>query len=284
MEEIQAGCFQLEVRKGEPEMNMARVEETLPGLADKGCRLLVLPEMWSCGFAYRQLVPMAERTPRILETVSQWAGRYGMVLVGSLPELENGIVFNTSYVVDSSGEIVGRYRKIHLFTPSGENLHFGRGEAPLVCPTSVGKIGVMICYDLRFPELARCLALEGAQVLCVSALWPVARVEHWSLLLRSRAVENQMFVVGCNGSGVDGDLRYGGASALVSPTGGLLAFAGDGEERIMAELRPVEMTAFREHIPCLDDRLPEAYESLRRTGRTSSGRMPGDGRRGGGET
>lgn len=259
MDGIHAGCLQSEVLPGDVDGNLARAERALPEFADQGCQLLVLPEMWSCGFVYPVLPRMAQRTDAVLEKLGKWARRYGIVLVGSLPEDDEGIVFNTSYVIDSSGEIVGKYRKIHLFSLHGENRHFGRGKSPLVCSTSLGRLGIMICYDLRFPELARRLALSGAEILCVSALWPVARIEHWSLLLRCRALENQMFVIGCNGCGIEDGTRYGGTSAIVSPTGELLAQADEREGRITAELKPGEMTAFREHISCFSDRFPDAY-------------------------
>jgi predicted amidohydrolase len=123
----------------------------------------------------------------------------------------------------------------------------------------VGLLGIMICYDLRFPELARRLALDGAEILCVSALWPMERIEHWALLLRSRAVENQMFVLGCNGCGTEENLRYGGASAIVSPTGTVLARGGSEEEGIQSFLDPESMVAFRRQIPCFADRRPAAY-------------------------
>jgi predicted amidohydrolase len=256
---IRAGCFQFEVIPGDTDRNLARVKNALPEFADRGCRLLVLPEMWSCAFAYPLLSRMAKRTDAILQELGEWANRYGIVIVGSLPEDEDSIIFNTSYVIDASGEIVGKYRKIHLFSLHKENHHFGRGRLPLVCDTSVGRLGIMICYDLRFPELARRLALDGAEVLCVSALWPITRIEHWSLLMRCRAIENQLFVVGCNGCGIEGELQYGGASVIVSPTGEVLAPADNREGRITAELNPGDMTAFRKHIPCFSDRFPDAY-------------------------
>lgn len=259
MDGIRAGCFQFEVLPGDPKGNLERVESALPAFADEGCRLVVLPEMWSSGFVYPVLNRMAEHSGAIVERLGKLARRYGIVIVGSLPEDEDSIVFNTSYVIDSTGEIAGTYRKIHLFSLHGENRHFGRGKSPLVCSTSIGRLGIMVCYDLRFPELARRLALDGADLLCVSALWPVGRIEHWSLLLRCRAIENQIFVIGCNGCGIEGDMRYGGASAIVSPTGGLLAQADDRKASIEAVLEPGQMSAFRELIPCFADRSPEAY-------------------------
>jgi predicted amidohydrolase len=129
----------------------------------------------------------------------------------------------------------------------------------LVCNTSVGRLGVEICYDVRFPELSRRLALDGAEIICVSALWPVARVQHWSLLLRSRAIENQLFVLGCNGCGIEGNTRYGGASVIISPLGRVLAEAHDSEEVLIARLDFREMVDYRRHIPCFSDRLPGIY-------------------------
>lgn len=259
MNETVAGCCQREMLPGDVEANLQGLSSALPQFAERGCGLLLLPEMWSCGFAYPVLEKMAAKTPGVVAQLQEWARRYGMILVGSLPEADSGSVYNTSYVVDVTGEVVGKYRKIHLFSLHGEHLRFGRGDNPLVCETSAGRLGVMICYDLRFPELSRRLALDGAEILCVSALWPLPRIEHWSLLLRCRAIENQLFVMGCNGCGTEGDLLYGGSSAIVSPSGLLLAQGGNGESRITARLHPEDMAAFRKTIPCFSDRLPQGY-------------------------
>jgi predicted amidohydrolase len=96
-------------------------------------------------------------------------------------------------------------RKVHLFSPYNEQGHFAAGTSAEVFSTSIGKVSMMICYDLRFPELARRLALDGAEIICPSALWPAVRIENWSLLLRARANENQLFMIGCNGCGPPGE-------------------------------------------------------------------------------
>lgn len=259
MNELIVGCFQMEVLSGNVAGNLKKVETLLPQLRDQGCQLALFPEMWSGGFVYSALQEMADHTPKILDNLREGALQYRMVLVGSLPEAEGGKIFNTSYVFDASGELAGKYRKMHLFSLTGEPDYFERGRVPLVCDTHLGRLGIAICYDLRFPELIRRLALEGAQIVCLSALWPLPRVEHWSLLLRSRALENQLFVIGCNGCGTEGTTRYGGASAIVSPTGKVLAEAGDGEEMLTARLDFAEMEAFRRHLPCFSDRLPGSY-------------------------
>jgi len=249
----------MEMLPGRVDENLTKVQEMLPQLQEAGVQLAVFPEMWSGGFWYPVLREMAEETPKVVRQLQAWAAQYRMVLVGSLPEAEGDKIYNTSYVLDTNGEIAGEYRKMHLFSLTGEPDYFERGQDPLVCDTGAGRLGIAICYDLRFPELPRRLALEGAEILCFSALWPEVRVDHWSLLLRSRAVENQLFVIGCNGCGIEGNTRYGGASAIISPQGKLLAEAGESEEVISARLDFSEMVDFRRYLPCFSDRLPGSY-------------------------
>jgi predicted amidohydrolase len=262
MNDLIAGCLQCEVSGFNLEENLERLGGALADLHREGCGLLVLPEMWCCGFSLPDLESVANQTPLVLDFWRERCRHFSLVLVGSMPETDGGRLFNTSYVVDASGRVAARYRKSHLFSPNGEHLRFERGREAVVCPTDVGRLGIMICYDLRFPELARRLALDGAEILCVSALWPRVRVDHWDLLLRSRALENQVFVVGCNGCGPDGDLQYGGASAIISPMGRRLSLAGEGTCSIQARIDLAEIEAFRRTIPCWDDRRPDIYGQL----------------------
>lgn len=262
MDDLIVGCYQMNVIPGDVSKNLGNIERILPQVKREGCQLLVLPEMWSGGFVYSALQEMADRTPAVLEKLKEWAMEYRMVLVGSLPEAEGDKIFNASYVLDISGVVAGKYRKMHLFSLTGEQDYFERGQFPLVCDTSLGRLGIEICYDLRFPELSRRLALDGAEILCFSAQWPVARIDHWSLLLRSRAIENQLFIIACNGCGIEGNTKFGGASAIISPTGKLLAEAHQSEQTIIARLNFTEMMDFRRHIPCFSDRLPGTYNIM----------------------
>lgn len=262
MNKLIAGCWQCEVNGFNLEEKLKRLSEAAAELHGEGCKLILLPEMWCCGFAFPDLTSLAGRAPDILDIWQELCRRYAMVLVGSMPETDGGQLFNTSYVVDMSGRTAARYRKTHLFSPNGEHLRFARGRESVVCATEAGRLGIMICYDLRFPELARRLALDGADILCVSALWPLVRIHHWDLLLRSRALENQVFVAGCNGCGTDGNLQYGGGSAIISPEGRRLSRAGEGVGSIHATIDFAEMEAFRRSIPCWEDRRPDIYGRL----------------------
>ncbi|MGA2401239.1 MAG: carbon-nitrogen family hydrolase [Syntrophobacteraceae bacterium] len=260
MQNIVAGCCQLSIKPGEVQYNCETVERMLSELAAGNCRLAVLPEMWSCSFPYPVLREMAKETPAILDRMSKIAKDKRLVIAGSLPEAQNETIFNTSYLINSTGKIAGKYRKVHLFSLYNEQRYFSEGTSAEVFSTSIGKIGLMICYDLRFPELARRLAIDGAEIICVSALWPLVRIDHWSLLLRARAVENQLFVIGCNGCGAEEKITWGGASAVISPLGSVVALAGPGEQSILGALDKREMSEFRKTIPCFEDRVPEVYE------------------------
>ena len=255
---ITAAAIQFNVKQGDVDANLAYVREALPRVAGQGANLAVLPEMWSSGFSYKNLNELALRTEGIVAELLQLSARHKLVIVGSLPEPNGDKVFNTVYVADN-GSLAGVYRKIHLFSLLGEDRAFSGGDQWLLAETSIGKVGVIICYDLRFPELSRRLALEGAQVICVPAQWPKPRHEHWRTLLRARAMENQLFIVACNACGIIGKLDFFGMSMIIDPKGELLAEAGEEQGEIFASLDMRIMTNWREQIPCFNDRKPECY-------------------------
>ncbi len=255
---ITAAAIQFTVTQGDVDANLAYVRKALPRAATQGANLVVLPEMWSCGFAYKNLNELAVRTEGIVEELLELSLRYKLVIVGSLPEPNDDNVFNTIYMADN-GNLAGMYRKIHLFSLLGEDRAFSSGDSWLLADTSIGKVGVIICYDLRFPELSRRLAIEGAQVICVPAQWPKPRQEHWRTLLRARAIENQLFVVACNACGIIGKLDFFGMSMIINPKGELLAEASEDEGEIIAALDMQVMKDWRAQIPCFNDRKPECY-------------------------
>jgi omega-amidase len=258
MSSIQAAAVQFNVRQGDVDANLAHVRGTLRRVAAQGANLAVLPEMWSSGFAYKNLNELALRTPGIVEELLALSQELKLVIVGSMPESNGNKVFNTVFLADN-GVLAGVYRKIHLFSLLGEDRAFSGGDRWLVAETSVGKIGVIICYDLRFPEISRRLAVEGAQVICIPAQWPKPREEHWRTLVRARAIENQLFVVACNACGPIGKLDLFGMSMIVDPKGSVLAEAGEGEGEIVATLDMQAMADWRAQIPCFNDRRPELY-------------------------
>ena len=258
METIKAAAIQFNVKQGDVDANLAYVREALHRVAGQGAQLVVLPEMWSSGFSYKNLNVLALRTAAIVEELLALSLELKLVIVGSMPEPNGDKVFNTVHVIDN-GKLAGIYRKMHLFSLLGEDKAFSGGDQWLLAETTLGKIGVIICYDLRFPELSRRLALEGAVVICVPAQWPRPRQEHWRTLLRARAIENQLYVISCNACGIVGKLDFFGMSMIIDPKGELIAEAGDEEREILGHLDLQALHDWRSQIPCFGDRRPELY-------------------------
>ncbi|MDY0132779.1 MAG: carbon-nitrogen family hydrolase [Desulforegulaceae bacterium] len=260
LNQVKSGFVQFDVVYGNYEHNFSEVEKGLEILNKKETELVVLPEMWSCGFDYNSLREHCLKTPEIIERLCGFAKKYSMVITGSLPELDENKIYNTAYVIEKDGTINSSYRKVHLFSLAGEHKRFSRGEKAVVAQTSIGKLGLLICYDLRFPELSRTITDMDADIIAVSAQWPLARQSHWEILLQARAIENQLFIIGCNRTGSD-TREYGGGSLIVSPKGRLLYKAENKFEAGFAKLEFMEMIEYRSQIPSLEERVPEAYKS-----------------------
>ena len=256
---FKAGFVQFDIRLGDVASNLSTALDGLGQLGALNVKLAVLPEMWSCGFDNHSLPVHAQKTPAVLDRICQAALEYDMVIAGSMPEDSDNKIFNTLYVVDSNGSLAGAYRKIHLFSLTDENKFYTAGNAAVVCETSVGPLGLMTCYDLRFPELCRSLALKGALGVVVPAQWPAVRIHHWDILLRARAIENQFFIVAANRCGEENGLVYGGHSQIVTPLGNVPVMAEDGVSVQNADIDFYEISEFRNKIPCLNERVPGSY-------------------------
>jgi predicted amidohydrolase len=254
-------AIQFNIALGNIESNLAKARAGLQRAAAGGAGLAVLPEMWSTGYAYKQLPALAESTPKVLDELCLLAAELELVIVGSLPEKAQGQIFNTAYVIDR-GQVVASYRKLHLFSMMREDRFLGAGQQTTVVDTSVGRLGLAICYDLRFPELFRKLALEGAEIICIPAEWPKPRQEPWRVLARARAIENQLFIAACNCCGIQDKLDFFGLSLLVSPQGEILAECGAAEGEILAIFQQEEMRSYRDQIRCFTDRRPDIYGKL----------------------
>ncbi|MGW7197820.1 carbon-nitrogen family hydrolase [Streptomyces chryseus] len=224
-----------------------------------GADLVVLPELWPTGaFAYESFADEAEPLEGpTYEAMAKAAADAGVWLhAGSIVERDpEGPLYNTSLVLSPAGELVRAYRKIHRFGfDKGEAVLMGAGEE-LVTVTAAGlTFGLGTCYDLRFPELFRGLVDAGAQAFVVPAGWPARRREHWTLLARARAVENQAYVLACGTAGTHAGVEQAGHSIVVDPWGEVLAEAGPAEEVLVVDLDPAKVTTTRDQFPALKDR------------------------------
>lgn len=256
---FKAGVVQFDVECGRIEANLAKINGHLETLAAEKVSLAVLPEMFSCSFDNENLKEHSKSTKKIIEQLSAHAREYNMAIAGTLPEEVGGRIFNTMVFIDGDGKIKGKYRKLHLFRLTGEHLYYAAGNEIIIVDSILGRIGLMTCYDLRFPELARALFRKGAELIVISAQWPEPRKEHWETLIRARAIENQMFMVCSNRTGKEAGLTFPGMSMIADPMGKLIAHAGNDDSCAFSEINPEAVKNIRTLIPCMTDRRPEVY-------------------------
>jgi predicted amidohydrolase len=224
----------------------------------RGADLIVLPELWNIGFmSFDRYVSEAEDrdgpTLTALRDVARELSAH--IHTGSFVEKEGEQHFNSSYLLSPQGEILAKYRKIHLFGyNSREAQILDHGNEVVVADTSFGKLGLATCYDLRFPELFRRMVEKGAELFLICSAWPYPRLEHWIMLNRVRALENQCFLVSANSVGMNGSSQFVGHSMMVNPWGIILASGGDEEVVLRAEFNLNEVKSARERFPALADR------------------------------
>lgn len=241
--------------------------------ADAGARLVVLPELFT---ALGRGPALREGAEPLDGPTTAWAGGLAAelgvwLLAGSFVERTEGPdgahFYNTSCLLSPEGALVASYRKIHLFDVDvpGAGMHesevFSAGDELVTTEVDDTRIGLTTCYDLRFPEVYRILALRGATVVTLpSAFVAATGPAHWELLIRARAVEDQVFVVAPNQCGTtpDGTARYG-HSVIVDPWGDVLAAGGDDEGVVVADLDPAMLARVRDRLPSLANRRPSAY-------------------------
>lgn len=258
-------CVQMNVCASQPDKNFSRVERLLQQAARRKPDVILLPELWNTGFAPGKIdhALADDDGARTKAFCGAFAKTYAVNLVaGSVLTRKNGAIYNTAYVFDRKGDCIAEYDKTHLFSPSGEKAEYAAGDRIVTFPLDGIVCGIMICYDLRFGELTRVIALTGAQVLLIPAEWPQQRIGQLRALLCARAIENQMFALLANGCGEAFGTRFGGRSAILDPMGNPLAQAGRREKIICATLDFAKQDKFRRELPVFLDRRPELYGAI----------------------
>lgn len=260
---MKVSIIQMDMRLGDPEYNFGHAAALIRQAAQEKPDVITLPETWNTGFFPRENLPaLCDRDgARVREEIGGLARELSVnIVAGSVANLRDGAVCNTAYIFGRDGSTLAEYDKTHLFTPMGEHEFFGYGGRVVDFMMDGIHCGVVICYDIRFLELVRTLALRGISVLFVVAQWPAARLFHWETLNRARAIENQLFVACTNSCGTAGETVYAGHSALLDPLGEAIASAGANEEIITGELDPGILEHIRGTINVYRDRRPELYQ------------------------
>ena len=245
---------QLDVAWENPEANHARAASLSEGASVAPGSLVVLPEMFATGFSMNTAVTAQDAGGASEQFLAGLARRHGVTVLGGLAVRgPDGRARNQALAFGPDGAELARFTKLHSFTLGAEHEHYAAGNDVVLFDWGGLKVAPLVCYDLRFPEAFRIAVRRGAQMFVVIANWPVVRIQHWSTLLRARAIENQAFVVGVNRCGRDPVLQYPGRSLVVDPLGEIIADAGEGEGVCSATLNVATLHQWRNGFPALRD-------------------------------
>jgi len=252
--------------------NLETARHMIAQAAGEGSSLVVLPEMFNCPYSPKFFSAYAETVPdgETYNMLSQAAAEEKIFLVGgSIPEREDNCVYNSSFVFAPDGSLLGRHRKIHLYDVDLPGLRIREsdtikaGDRLAVIGTDLCVIGVCVCYDLRFPEVFRLMALHGAMVIIVPAAFNMTSgPAHWDILFRCRAADNQVYMIAASPARDDSApyVAYG-RSMIVDPWGTIIAGAGESAQVITAEISHEKIERIRRELPLLDHRRPDLYRS-----------------------
>lgn len=254
---------QMDVVLGEPQTNLETVRLMAAEAARRGSQVLVLPELWSTGYDLENAAKHAAQVGEgIFAQVREMAMHHELTILGScLSDMGNGRYGNTLVMCNARGQTVGTYSKVHLFRLMDEEKYLTAGDGLTLVDSEWGKVGLAICYDLRFPELFRAYALGGARVVFLPSEWPHPRLAHWQTLLRARAIENQFYMVACNRVGRSKETDFFGHSCIIDPWGQTVIEAGEEAMLVTCEIDLGRVDAVRHKIPVFEDRRDDLYGS-----------------------
>ncbi|TGC09641.1 nitrilase-related carbon-nitrogen hydrolase [Methanolobus halotolerans] len=263
MTKVRIACIQTDICLCRKEKNIEKALSMIGRAVSEGAEIIVLPEVFSTGFCYEHMSDSSEaRDGPTLELLSDLSRTNGCIIVSSVIESESSEegtkYFNLGFCIEA-GVITGTYRKTHPFNKEKQYFTPGNVISPIKLQSKDITIGLQICYELRFPEVARKLSLMGADILVTIAEFPKPRRELWQTLVRARAIENQMPHVACNRTGSDPDTSFFGTSMIVDASGEIKVKAGEEESILIYDVDTAETSGVREVITVLKDRRADLY-------------------------
>jgi len=251
---------QFDIHHADPQTNLEKAGALAAEASQIGSQLLILPELWHSGYDLEHWQAYAQPLDQgIYAEIASLARKNRLWIAGSTLELRNGKPSNTLTIYDDEGRLKASYRKIHLFRLMDEDRWLTPGDQLQTVDTPWCRMGLAICYDLRFPEIFRQYTLSGTELILLPAQWPAARIDHWRTLVRARAIENQVFMAAVNRVGVSQDAAFGGHSAVIGPWGEGCVEGGTTEALLTTEIDLDDVHHARRRIPVIQDRRPDIY-------------------------
>jgi len=276
MDKLKVGLVQMKVID-DKEANLSRAEEMIKKAVGQGAKLIILPEMFNCPYEAAKFPVYAEEVGGpTWQKLSIIAREIGVFLIGgSIPELDGDRIYNTSYIFDDQGRLIAKHRKMHLFDVDikggqtfKESDTLSAGDKVTVFETPSGKIGVAICYDIRFPELARLMVQKGTDIIVVPGAFNMTTgPAHWELLFRTRALDNQVFTIGvAPARNPESSYISYGNSIVVDPWGRVINRLGGEEGILVEELNLNLIERVRQELPLLKHRRLDLYRVVSNKG------------------
>lgn len=257
---------QIDVQLGNVQENTKKMTDWIERAGDEGHDLIVFPEMSDTGYDMNVILnTSSDWDSQVIDSIKQAAAKASINVIAGISERVGGDVYNSIAVLDRDGKQIGKYRKTHLITaePTCEHLFLKAGEELGVVEIEGNLIGLMTCYEIRFPEIARTLTLKGAKVLIISAAWPLIRLPHWEALILARAIENQVFVAATSRIGNDTGVPFSGTSTIISPYGNVMASASQIHEELISSFINFDfIKEVRSQIKAHQDRRVDLYSNI----------------------
>ena len=252
---MRAAIGQMEIVSGDIDRNLKRGLDLIKQAKKDNCDLILLPEVWTTGFLLKKLKELSKHTDDIIkeiQSVSKGIAVCGTYVVNN--EEDKGKVFNKFFAIRDK-KIVFEYTKTMLFSVTGEDNYFSRGDVSQKNTFNIADtiFGVSVCYELRFPELFRRASFNNAMIHLHPAIWPTSRLDHWMILTRARAIENQCYFMCANGTKMSGRLELAGNSVIYSPWGEILENTGDSIGIRYVDIDMSQIKKARENLPSLSD-------------------------------
>jgi omega-amidase len=261
---MRVAAAQISCALGDRGANLSKIHDLASRAKRSGADLIVFPEMIDTGYSMPTIKQHAAAWEKgAVPELQKIAKELGVGMICGISDLDGESIYNAQVFVDASGKIVAKYRKTHLVTaaPLDERSCFSPGNEVVSCKIGEFKAGLTICYDLRFPEVCRTLVVEhNVNLFVTSSAWPSVRMDHLQILMRARAIENQCYLILANRVGTDDGVTFCGSSAIIDPSGAIVASASvDREELLEAEILEDVINSVRSRMAIFAHRRPDLY-------------------------
>jgi len=258
---VRIALSQYSIQPGDTVNNYNTAVSTIHEAARQGCHLVQLPELWLSGYDLANCWQHSQAAIQYQSDLQNLADSLNIAIGGSVLTCSERRYFNTYQLFQPGKILPAEYRKTHLFQLLDEQKYLTPGDQLTTVDLPWGRVGLILCYDLRFPELVRAYVDRGIDCLLVAAEWGQKRSEHWRILLKARAIENQIFVAATNAMGPIYENQLAGYSAVIDPWGNVLAEAEPDEPVVLvAEMDLSEIVRVRQMVPSISDRQPTLYQ------------------------